>query len=86
MGQQLQQFGKEMVDLLKSMPQCRLTYNKFITSYHHFFGHQCRVVDFGFSRLAELFDSIPHVLQVSLILVDVNVTVSCGFVSEVICL
>lgn len=64
LGQQLQQFGKEMVDLLKNMPQCRLAYSKFITSYHHYFGRQCRVADYGYSRLCELFDAIPHVIQV----------------------
>ena len=62
--QQLSQFSREVVDLLKRMPQCQMSFSKFIPSYHHHFGRQCRVADFGFTKLLELFEAIPHVLQV----------------------
>ena len=36
------QFAVECIELLKHAPDCRLTFNKFIPSYHHHFGRQCR--------------------------------------------
>lgn len=38
--------------------------NKFIPSYHHHFAKQCRVSDYGYSKLLELLEAVPHVLQV----------------------
>ncbi|XP_052266236.1 meiosis regulator and mRNA stability factor 1-like isoform X2 [Dreissena polymorpha] len=64
LNQLLAQFGREMVDLLKAMPNCRLAFSKFIPIYHQHFGRQCRVADYGYSRLNELFDAVPHVVQV----------------------
>ncbi|XP_053388921.1 meiosis regulator and mRNA stability factor 1-like [Mercenaria mercenaria] len=63
-GQQLAQFSKEILDLLKSSPNCRMAFSKFIPSYHQHFGRQCRVADYGYNRLLEVFESIPHVLQI----------------------
>ena len=37
-----QQFAEECLELLKHAPNCRLPFNKFIPSYHHHFGRQCR--------------------------------------------
>lgn len=59
------QFALEVVDLLKHNPQCRMPFNKFIPAYHHHFGRQCRVSDYGFSKLLDLFEAIPHVVDVS---------------------
>ncbi|XP_064638971.1 meiosis regulator and mRNA stability factor 1-like isoform X2 [Lineus longissimus] len=64
LNQMLNQLSKEVVDLLKSCPQCRMPFSKFIPAYHHHFGRQCRVADYGYTKLAELFKAIPHVLQV----------------------
>lgn len=64
LSQQLSQISREMVDLLKQSPQCRMPFSKFIPSYHHFFGRQCRVADYGYNRLKDLFEAIPHVVQV----------------------
>ena len=64
------QFALEVVDLLKHNPQCRMPFNKFIPAYHHHFGRQCRVSDYGFSKLLDLFEAIPHVVDVS---VDISV-------------
>lgn len=58
------QFALEVVDLLKHNPRCRMPFNKFIPAYHHHFGHQCRVADYGFSKLIELFEALPHVVEV----------------------
>ncbi|XP_033736360.1 meiosis regulator and mRNA stability factor 1-like isoform X2 [Pecten maximus] len=64
LNQQLNQICREMTDLLKQSPQCRMPMSKFIPSYHHFFGRQCRVADYGYSRLKDLFEAIPHIVQV----------------------
>ncbi|XP_061175452.1 meiosis regulator and mRNA stability factor 1-like isoform X2 [Saccostrea echinata] len=64
LSQQFSQISREMVDLLKQSPQCRMPCSKFIPSYHHFFGRQCRVADYGYNRLKDLFEAIPHVVQV----------------------
>lgn len=61
---QLALFSRELVDLLKTFPHTRLAFPRFIPAYHHHFGRQCRVADYGFTKLAELFDVLPHVVQV----------------------
>ncbi|XP_072022715.1 meiosis regulator and mRNA stability factor 1-like [Amphiura filiformis] len=61
---QLFQFSKEAVELLKHSPRCRLAFSKFIPAYHHHFGRQCRVADYGYLKLVELFEAISHVLQI----------------------
>ncbi|XP_063990688.1 meiosis regulator and mRNA stability factor 1 isoform X2 [Diachasmimorpha longicaudata] len=58
------QFAIEVVELLRHAPQCSMQFNKFVPSYHHHFGHQCRVSDYGFTKLIELFEAIPHVVNI----------------------
>lgn len=58
------QFAIEVVELLSHAPQCSMLFNKFVPSYHHHFGHQCRVSDYGFTKLIELFEAIPHVIKI----------------------
>ncbi|XP_077980745.1 meiosis regulator and mRNA stability factor 1-like isoform X2 [Glandiceps talaboti] len=61
---QLFQFSKEVIELLKNSTHCRMSFSKFIPAYHHHFGRQCRVAEYGFTKLIELFDAIPHIIQV----------------------
>ena len=65
MAAQIHLFSRELVDLLKTYPHCCVQFNKFIPSYHHHFGRQCRVADYGFTKLIDLFDAIPHIAEVS---------------------
>uniref|UniRef100_A0A8C7JB36 Meiosis regulator and mRNA stability factor 1 n=1 Tax=Oncorhynchus kisutch TaxID=8019 RepID=A0A8C7JB36_ONCKI len=58
------QFGKEVVDLLRHQPHCRMAFSKFIPTYHHHFGRQCKLAYYGFTKLMELFEAIPDVLVV----------------------
>lgn len=53
-----------MIELLQHAPQCKMLFNKFVPSYHHHFGHQCRVSDYGFTKLIELFEAIPDIVQI----------------------
>ncbi|KAK9300350.1 hypothetical protein QLX08_006896 [Tetragonisca angustula] len=58
------QFATEVIELLRHAPQCRMQFNKFVPSYHHHFGHQCRVSDYGFTKLIELFEAIPEIVKI----------------------
>lgn len=58
------QFATEVVHLLRHTPQCSMLFNKFIPAYHHHFGYQCRVSDFGFGKLIELFEAISDVVRI----------------------
>lgn len=49
---------------MRHVPQCKMLFNKFVPSYHHHFGHQCRVSDYGFTKLIELFEAIPDVVKI----------------------
>jgi len=64
LGSQLALFSRELVDLLKTSPGCRTHFHKFIPMYHHFFGRQCRVADYGYTKLKDLFEALPHVVQI----------------------
>lgn len=59
------QFGKEVVDLLRHQPHCRMPFSKFIPTYHHHFGRQCKLSYYGFTKLMDLFEAIPDILMVS---------------------
>ncbi|XP_043944831.1 meiosis regulator and mRNA stability factor 1 [Protopterus annectens] len=61
---QLIQFSREVIDLLKNQPYCIMPLSKFIPTYHHHFAKQCRVSDYGYSKLMELLEAVPHVLQI----------------------
>lgn len=58
------QFAMQVIDLLKHSPYCTMVFNKFVPAYHHHFGHQCRVSDYGFAKLIELFEAIPDVVKI----------------------
>lgn len=49
---------------MKNQPYCLMPVTKFIPAYHHHFAKQCRVSDYGYSKLLELLEAVPHVLQV----------------------
>ena len=66
LANQLITFSKEVVDLLRAAPACRLPLYKFIPSYQLMFGKQCRVEDYGYTKLNDLLDSLPHVVQTHL--------------------
>ena len=63
LANQMITFSKEVVDLLRAAPACRLPLYKFMTSYQLMFGKQCRVADYGYTKLNDLLDSLPQVVQ-----------------------
>lgn len=64
LANQLALFSRELVDLLKTAPHCQLPFNRFIPAYHHHFGRQCRVADYGFTKLIDLLEALTHTVQV----------------------
>ena len=63
--QELGKISREVMELLRTQPTCTMPVSKFIPAYHHHFGHQCRVADYGYNKLQDLFESIPHAIQVN---------------------
>lgn len=63
-GIRTKKFTREIVDLLSRQHRCRITFSKFIPAYHHHFGRQCRVGEYGFNKLAELLGALPEVVQI----------------------
>ncbi|KAL3273484.1 hypothetical protein HHI36_014925 [Cryptolaemus montrouzieri] len=58
------EFSVEVVELLRHSPYCTLIFHKFVPAYHHHFGHQCKVSEYGFTKLIELFEAIPDVVKI----------------------
>lgn len=58
------QFSHEVVELFKAIPRCIIPLSKFNNEYHKKYGRQCRVSDYGFTKLNDLLESIPSVLQI----------------------
>ncbi|KAH1026039.1 hypothetical protein HUJ05_010628 [Dendroctonus ponderosae] len=58
------EFANEVINLLRHTPYSTMFFNKFVPSYHHHFGHQCKVSDYGFTKLIELFEAIPDVVEI----------------------
>lgn len=56
--------SRELVDLLKTCIHCTMSFNRFIPAYHHHFGRQCRVADYGFTKLIDLLEALPNIVQV----------------------
>lgn len=67
------QFALDVIDLLKHAPQYGILFNKFVPAYHHHFGHQCRVSDYGFTKLIELFEAIPDIVKVKILFINFEI-------------
>ena len=52
------------MELLRHAPGLAISFNKFIPAYHQHFGRQCRVSNFGMTKLIELFEAIPDTVEV----------------------
>lgn len=57
-------FCREVRNLLRSRPNCIISFSKFVPAYHNHYGRQCCVYQFGYTKLIELLESIPHVVQI----------------------
>lgn len=52
------------MELLRHLPYYEILFQKFVKSYFYHFGYHCRWSDFGFQKLAELFETIEGLIVV----------------------
>ena len=62
--QQMSQFEREVMDVLKHALHTRMPLDQFQHAYHAHFGRQCRVADYGYTKLLELLEAAPVVTEV----------------------
>lgn len=60
----LEELSREMVELLSGQPRCSLPLHRFIPAYHRHFGRQCRLADYGCTKLLDLLAAIGHVVEI----------------------
>ncbi|KAH8269879.1 hypothetical protein KR026_009584, partial [Drosophila bipectinata] len=58
------QISREVIELVKMSPKSTMKFNRFIPAYHNHFGKQCRVADYGYTKLIELFEALSSVVQI----------------------
>lgn len=58
------QISREIIELIKMSPKSMMKFSRFIPAYHNHFGKQCRVADYGYTKLIELFEALTDVVQV----------------------
>lgn len=58
------QISREIIELVKMSPKSMMKFSRFIPAYHNHFGKQCRVADYGYTKLIELFEALTDVVQV----------------------
>ncbi|KAH8272210.1 hypothetical protein KR018_011740 [Drosophila ironensis] len=63
-GDPLYQISREVIELVKMSPKATMKFNRFIPAYHNHFGKQCRVADYGYTKLIELFEALSSVVQI----------------------
>ena len=76
-------FAKEVRELLCHC-DLSISFPKFIPAYHQYFGRQCKVSNYGVAKLTELFECIPHTVQVVEINGERKVQLSHSILVEVI--
>lgn len=64
MRRKLGQFAHLVIDMLKCVSKCILPITKFNCEFYRKYGRQCRVADYGHTRLVDLLEAIPHVIQI----------------------
>uniref|UniRef100_H2Z5V2 Meiosis regulator and mRNA stability factor 1 n=1 Tax=Ciona savignyi TaxID=51511 RepID=H2Z5V2_CIOSA len=57
-------FSHELFEILRLRPRCRMSFTEFVPAYHRQFGRQCKLSNYGFSKLLDLFESLPQVVKV----------------------
>ena len=53
----------DIIDMLKLKSRFLIQFNKFIPNFHHHFGRQCKLSNYGFSKLIDLLEAIPNTVQ-----------------------
>jgi hypothetical protein len=63
-GEAADAISKEVIELIKMCPKSTMMFSKFIPTYHNHFGKQCRVADYGCTKLIEMFEAMSSIVQV----------------------
>lgn len=58
------QISREVIELIRLSPKSMMKFSRFIPAYHNHFGKQCRVADYGYTKLIELFEALTGVVQI----------------------
>jgi meiosis arrest female protein 1 len=64
-GDSADNISKEVIELIRMCPKSTMQFSKFIPTYHNHFGKQCRVADYGCTKLIEMFEAMSSVVQVN---------------------
>lgn len=64
MSDSFAQISREIIELIRLSPKATLKFSRFIPAYHNHFGKQCRVADYGYTKLIDLFEALSSVVQV----------------------
>ena len=59
-------FAEECIELLGNVRRHRLLFERFMPTYLKYFKRQCRVADYGFTKLIEMFEAIPNTVQITM--------------------
>ncbi|CAF3938784.1 unnamed protein product [Rotaria sp. Silwood2] len=57
-------FADDIINMFRHQQDFNIPFQRFIPMYHHHFGYQCRVQLYGCLRLIDLFEEIPHIVQI----------------------
>lgn len=66
-GDSAENISKEVIELIKMCPKSTMMFSKFIPTYHNHFGKQCRVADYGCTKLIEMFEAMSSIVQVRIV-------------------
>lgn len=58
--QRTKKFGREVAELLRDCDKFSLPFTAFVPSYHHHFGRQCRLSNYGFSKVRPYHFCVVH--------------------------
>ena len=59
-------FAKECIELLGNVRRHRLLFERFMPTYLKYFKRQCKMADYGFTKLIEMFEAIPNTVQITM--------------------
>ena len=54
----------DIIDMLQHNERFSIQFNKFVPLYHHHFGRQCKLSNYGFNKLIELLEAMPETVHV----------------------
>ena len=65
-------FARNLRQLLHNQPEHVVSLGNLVSVYQKTFGHRCKVANFGFSRLTDLIETLPHVAKVIMFLLHIH--------------